>query len=93
MCVYKQMVDGWKEEREEATRDGRKKEREKKKNFECYLFTLQMHYCFFALSFCNRLSRKYSESKRYFIYCPSKGGRMPLRARSQNVDTEFQKGS
>ena len=30
MCVYKQMVDGWKEEREEAKRDGRKKEREKK---------------------------------------------------------------
>ena len=30
MCVCKQMVDGWKEEREEAKRDGRKKERERK---------------------------------------------------------------
>ena len=30
VCVYKQMIDEWKEEREEAKRDGSKREREKK---------------------------------------------------------------
>lgn len=53
VCVYKQMIDGWKEEREEAKRDGSKIEREKKErilNVETFFHT-QMHYCFFALSF------------------------------------------